>query len=96
MASDNDFTVLRDAALIDLDTPASRRRIGRAQNFSVEWIDSTQPHAARSAHELLLLLPGAGAHIEYEGAGPTRQGVRYASFRREPARSRWMPRVPAS
>lgn len=69
MASDNDSTVLHDADLIDLDTtqPAAGRRIGRAQNFSVEWIDSTQPHVARSEHELLLLLPGAGAHIEYEG-----------------------------
>ncbi|VCU68566.1 hypothetical protein PIGHUM_00623 [Pigmentiphaga humi] len=69
MARNDDSTVLHDAGLIDLDTTpqTSGRRIGQAQNFSVEWIDSTQPHTASSAHELLLLLPGAGAHIEYEG-----------------------------
>jgi len=44
---------------------AGERHVGRAQNFSVDWIGHTQPHVADSAHELLLLLPGAGARIEH-------------------------------
>lgn len=59
MAPDADLIVYPEAAT------AGEPQVGRAQNFSVEWINHAQPRTAESPHELLLLLPGAGARIEH-------------------------------
>lgn len=59
MSTSNE-TGVRDTAVYNL-APGS---VARGQNFYVQWIESdSAPFAARSAREMLLLLPESGAQV---------------------------------